>query len=135
MEDCGSLNAWISPRLAASHQQQSDGDMDTLPPDLISLLADLRAALGDLYGDRLVELLLYGSQARGDTHAESDVDVLVVLDGPVQPGREIRRMGDVRTRLGMQHEQALSLLPVSEKEYREHASGWSARIHREGKAI
>ena len=109
--------------------------MDTLPPDLTSLLSDLRAELDGLYGERLVELLLYGSQARGDTHAESDVDVLVVLDGPVQPGREIRRMGDVRTRLGIQHEQALSLLPVSEKEYRENSSGWLARIHRGGKAI
>jgi len=31
------------------------------------------------YGDRLVKLLLYGSQARGDARPWSDVDVLAVL--------------------------------------------------------
>ena len=60
------------------------------------LLADLRAALHALYGDRLTRLVLYGSHARGEAHDESDV--LVVLDGPVQPGREIRRMNSIRTR-------------------------------------
>lgn len=103
--------------------------------DLDGLLADLRAALTDLYGDRLVRLVLYGSQARGDTHAESDVDVLVVLDGEVQPGREIRRMGDVRTRLGLQYEHALSLLPVADEKYQRESSGWLTNARREGRTV
>jgi predicted nucleotidyltransferase len=102
---------------------------------LDDLLADLRAALGDLYGDRLVRLVLYGSQARGDTHAESDVDVLVVLDGDVQPGREIRRMSDVRTRLGLQYGKALSLLPVSNDAYEQESSRWVANARREGRSV
>jgi predicted nucleotidyltransferase len=102
---------------------------------LESLLADLRRALDDLYGDRLVRLILYGSEARGDTHKESDVDLLVVLKGPVESGREIRRMGDIRTRLGLQHERALSLLPVSETEYQEQASSWLTNARRDGKVV
>jgi len=31
----------------------------------------------------LVRLVLFGSRARGDNEPDSDVDVLVVLDGPV----------------------------------------------------
>ena len=106
-----------------------------LPSDLEPLLADLRAALEDLYGDRLVRLVLYGSQARGDTHPESDVDVLVVLEGPVEPGREIRRMRDTRTRLGLQYERALSLLPVSETAYRNESSSWLANVRRDGETV
>lgn len=109
--------------------------MDTSSPDLDALLADLRAALDDLYGDRLVRLVLYGSRARGDAHAESDVDVIVVLNGDVAPGREIRRMGDVRTRLGLRHEQALSLLPVSEEAYQEQSSAWLKNARTEGKVV
>lgn len=62
-------------------------------PDIQPLLTDLRAALEELYGDRLVRLVLYGSQARGDAHDESDVDVLVVLEGPVKPGAHATRTG------------------------------------------
>jgi predicted nucleotidyltransferase len=78
--------------------------MNTPPVHLQPLLAGLRAALDALYGERLDRLVLYGAQARGDTHAESDLDV---LDGPVQPGREIRRVRRVRTKLGLKHERAL----------------------------
>lgn len=63
------------------------------------------------------------------------MDVLVVLDGPVEPGQEIRRMGKVRTRMGLQHEQALSLLPVSEEDYQDPSAGWLENIRREGQSV
>ena len=110
-------------------------DTSTHSSGLDSLMTDLRVALEDLYRERLARLVLYGSRARGDTHAESDVDVLVVLEGTVNPGREIRRMRDVRTRLGLRYEQALSLLPVSGTEYESQSSAWLTNARREGKAV
>lgn len=41
----------------------------------------LRAA----FGDRLVAVALFGPVARGDAHAGSEIDVLVVVD-PISPG-------------------------------------------------
>jgi len=38
------------------------------------------ARLCEQYGDRLVRVALFGSKARGDDDAESDLDVLVVLN-------------------------------------------------------
>jgi predicted nucleotidyltransferase len=43
------------------------------------ILAKFRAALNEMYGERLERVLLYGSQARGDAHADSDYDVAVFL--------------------------------------------------------
>ena len=42
------------------------------------------------YGDRLVQLVLCGSQARGNAEPGSDIEVLVVLWGEVNAGQEIR---------------------------------------------
>jgi predicted nucleotidyltransferase len=106
-----------------------------IPANLESLLSDLRSELDDLYGDRLLQLVLYGSQVRGEVHPESDVDVLVVLNGPVEPGEEIRRMGPVRTRVGLRHEQSVSLLPVSKTDYENRTSAWLQNVREEGHTI
>ena len=57
------------------------------------ILTRLKKELTDLYGDRLQHLTLFGSQARGDAEPGSDIDVLVVLKSPVNPGEEIKRTG------------------------------------------
>ena len=43
------------------------------------ILSKFRAALTEMYGDRLERVVLYGSRARGDAHATSDYDVAVFL--------------------------------------------------------
>ena len=52
---------------------------------LANLLAELRRRLESLYGPRLLRLMLYGSQARGDAGPGSNIDLPVVLEGPVRP--------------------------------------------------
>ena len=42
-------------------------------------LAKFRAALSEMYGDRLERVVLYGSRARGDATEDSDYDVAVFL--------------------------------------------------------
>ncbi len=47
---------------------------------LARLLTEYRRRLVARLGDRLVELRLFGSHARGEARPDSDVDVAVVLD-------------------------------------------------------
>lgn len=51
-----------------------------LSPSERAALDALIAFVSERFGDRLRELALFGSRARGDAHEESDVDVLVVVD-------------------------------------------------------
>jgi predicted nucleotidyltransferase len=42
---------------------------------------EFRDRLRELLRDRLRDLRLFGSRARGERHAESDIDLLVLVDG------------------------------------------------------
>ena len=47
-----------------------------------SAMKEYAAGAKEVYGDKLKEVILYGSCARGDFTDESDVDVMVLLDVP-----------------------------------------------------
>ena len=73
-------------------------------------MADLKAELRRLYGSRLREVILYGSQARGDAGPDSDIDVMVVLDGPVEPMAEIKRALGPVSDLCLKHETLIACM-------------------------
>ena len=44
-------------------------------------MSEYAERLRRVFGERVVELRLFGSYARGEAHEDSDVDVLVVIEG------------------------------------------------------
>lgn len=99
-----------------------------LQPILQQLKQDLMA----LYGDRLIHLTLFGSQARGDEEPESDIDVLVVLNSPVNPGEEIKRTGKIVADLSLEHDVVISCLFMAEIDYQTRNSNLLRNIRNEG---
>jgi hypothetical protein len=61
------------------------GGVLPVTPALQQMLFEFRKGLERIYGPRLAGLVLFGSQARGDALPDSDIDVMVVLHGPVSP--------------------------------------------------
>ncbi len=59
------------------------------------VLVRFRKALDEMYGDRLERVVLFGSRARGDAHAESDYDVAVFLCDMDDRDAELYRLADL----------------------------------------
>jgi len=89
--------------------------MPVLNLKLTAILAELRQRLVNLYGNRLVTTVLYGSQARGDAEPGSDIDVMVVLKAPVQPCLEVDRSGGILTEVSLAFDELVSCVFVSAK--------------------
>jgi len=81
------------------------------------ILGELRRRLADLYGERLRHVVLYGSQARGDARPDSDIDVLVVLEGGVQPHEERRRAEGLLSEVSLEFDTVVSCYFVGEERY------------------
>jgi hypothetical protein len=56
-----------------------------LPADVSAAVAEFKGAAARAFGERLLRVVLFGSYARGLVHADSDVD-LVVMVSPRAPG-------------------------------------------------
>src|SRR5712692_6508832 len=61
------------------------------------ILRRFRAAVDELYGDRIERVVLFGSRARGDAHEASDYDIAVFLKDLTDRWREFHRLADLRT--------------------------------------
>jgi len=75
---------------------------------------EFRKEIEKLYSRRLKQVILYGSWARGDATTESDIDLLVMLEGDVIPGQEIDRMIDIITDINLKYDVLISVYPLSE---------------------
>ena len=82
---------------------------------------EVAADLRNLYGPRLVQVLEFGSRARGEESEESDLDLLIVLTDMDSPWDELQRMDDILWRHSQRHGFVVSALPVSQTEL-EHPS-------------
>ena len=96
------------------------------------ILLKCRAVLEALYGDRLKGVVLYGSTARGEATAESDIDLLVLLEGPVNVAAEIRRIWDELYPVQLECDREISIRPADAASYERGESILYQNIHEEG---
>ena len=103
--------------------------------NIATVLRELKEELRHIYGTRFLWLILYGSYARNEAWEESDIDVVVVVEGEVSPAKEIDRMLDVITDLDLKYNVLLSVYPVSQKSLQTINSPLLLNIKKEGVSV
>lgn len=102
------------------------------PQQILTLLAPLREYFEHEYQDRLDRLILYGSQARGDALPTSDIDILIVLQDPVNSSMEIRHTSQFIAKFCLEHNLLVSRLFLPRSRFETENSPLLRNIRQDG---
>lgn len=91
--------------------------------------------LESYYGARFKSLILYGSVARNQADASSDIDLLVLLSQPFDYVDELRQIIEILYPVQLQSEQLISAKPAPVDEFEQGRLQLYRSAKREGLAI
>lgn len=82
------------------------------------ILSELAELLHQIYGSKLRTIILYGSVARGMNTNESDIDIMVLVDGDNEELHKYdEKLSDVSTDISLKYFNVFSIIDVSYQEY------------------
>ncbi len=99
------------------------------------IIQQCKNALTRQYGKRLKGVILYGSTARGQAAPDSDIDLLVLLEAPLDYFTELRQLVDVLYPMQLDSEQLISAKPVLVNDFEMGTVSLYRNARREGVAV
>jgi predicted nucleotidyltransferase len=93
--------------------------MVTSKRQAVEIAAKARRTLEALYGPGLRGVYLYGSGARDELTADSDIDIAVVLDQVSDPFAEHERTSELAAGLSLEYNTVVTFLFIAEKDFNE----------------
>lgn len=83
----------------------------------IEITSQLHIELEKIYGQRLKGVYLFGSAARDQLTANSDLDIAVVLDEIKSRYQEYERTSDISVKMSLAYDVLISFFFVSEDDF------------------
>ena len=102
---------------------------------LDTILREYRRRLEEIYGPRLLGLVLFGSRARDDADPDSDIDVLIILSGPIDDWEETQRTSKVTSEVSMEFDADIARMFSAAEDYAEKMLPFYEAVRREGVSI
>ena len=99
------------------------------------ILEEYRSDLVSIIGDDLDLMVLYGSQARGESVEGSDIDVLCIMKKPFNYGDMINRTSHATARISLKHDVVISRSFISVEAYKSRQSPFLMNVHKEQIAL
>lgn len=107
-----------------------------MPNNIKKILRELKKGLVEIYGDELKAVYLFGSFARGEGRLpDSDIDVLIVLNGEFKYREVQKRSIDFVASLCLKYDVVITRKFASDKEYTESKMPLILNIRNDAVAI
>ena len=99
------------------------------------ILTKLKRYLLETFGDKIREIILYGSYARGDYNKDSDIDILIVVSNDINPVEIEEVLNDLLFEILLNENELCSVRAIPEKLFREYNSPFILNVKEEGVRI
>ena len=107
-----------------------------MPENIKKILRELKKGLVEIYGDQLKAVYLFGSFARGEGKLpDSDIDVMIVLDGEFDHREVEKRSSDFVTSLCLEYEVMISWFFASNTRYTQSRMPFMSNVRKDAVAV
>lgn len=84
------------------------------------------------YGEKVREVILYGSHVRGEATKDSDMNILVLIDNSLEPFEVRRSLGDLLFDILLEEGEFISVMVLSEDFFKNYNYPFMLNVKREG---
>jgi predicted nucleotidyltransferase len=99
---------------------------------LRQITTEFKEKISLIYQNKLSSVILFGSQARGDAEEFSDIDILVVLKGSINPFKELQVCIDIISELSLKFDTVIACIFEQEEKFQTEDIPLYKNIRREG---
>ncbi len=103
-----------------------------MPANIRKVLSKLKKELLRIYGESVDSIILYGSRARGDARADSDIDILVVLKDDFNYSEMLRLSSELVASLSLENDVVISRAFATKAQYEKLQIPFLMNVRREG---
>jgi predicted nucleotidyltransferase len=96
------------------------------------LIKRIKEHLTTAYGDKIKQVILYGSHARGKATKDSDIDILVLVDESLNPFEVRKNLSDLLLDILLEEGELVSLIILPEHFFETYNYPFMLNVKREG---
>ncbi|MDF2956230.1 MAG: putative nucleotidyltransferase [Candidatus Alkanophagales archaeon MCA70_species_2] len=99
------------------------------------ILTEVKKYLVESFGDKMRQVILYGSYAREDYNKDSDIDILIVVSDDMNPIEVEESLNDLLFEILLDENELCSVRAIPEKLFKEYNSPFLLNVKKEGVVI
>jgi uncharacterized protein len=99
--------------------------------NLMEILAELKHEFKQILGHQFAGMYLYGSQAREDAQAGSDIDILTVVQGEYDYPYLLSKISEIVAHLSLRNDVVISSVFVTQEKFEQEQTPFLLNVRRE----